>query len=144
MKKQIYISLITLGLLTALAATPVYAQFQTPIKLSVPFAFTVGDKTMPAGEYTLKPANDAGLYSRLLIRSKDGKTVAIILTGVIQASAVQEEAKVTFNRYGDQYFLSQVWMPGTDYARQLRKSDVELRAASSGAQKETVSITAKR
>jgi DNA-binding MurR/RpiR family transcriptional regulator len=79
-----------------------------------------------------------------LIRSKDGKTVAIILTGVIQASAVQEEAKVTFNRYGDQYFLSQVWMPGTDYARQLRKSDVELRAASSGAQKETVSITAKR
>jgi len=144
MKKQIYISLITLSLFVALSVAPVCAQFQAPMTVNIPFAFVVGDKTMPAGEYTFKPANDAGLYSRLLIRSKDGKTVAIISTGVIKAKAVQEEATVAFNRYGDQYFLYQIWTPGTDYVRQLRKSDIELKIAGSGARKDTVSVAAKR
>ena len=144
MKKRIHISLMALGLFVALAVVPVHAQFQDSISVSIPFAFMVGEKTLPAGDYTLKPANNTGMYSRLLIRSKDGETALIISTGVVQSSAAQKEAKLTFNHYGDQYFLSQVWTPGTEYGRQLSRSDIEASIAKSGAQKGTVSITATR
>jgi hypothetical protein len=144
MKKRIHISLITLGLFVALAVVPVHAQFQDSVRVSIPFAFIVGEKTMPAGDYTLEPANNNGLYTRLLIRSRDGHTAMIISTGVVQAKEFQEEAKLTFNHYGDQYFLSQVWTPGTVYGRQLKMPDIEASIAKSGAQKDTVSVAAPR
>jgi hypothetical protein len=140
MKKKIYISLMTLGLFVALAVIPVQAQFQNSITVSIPFAFVVGEETMPAGDYTLKPASNNGLYSKLLIRSRDGHTAMIISTGVVQAKEYQKEARLTFNRYGNQYFLSQVWTPETNYGRQLSKPGIEASIAKSGAQKNTVSI----
>jgi hypothetical protein len=140
MKKRAYASLMILSLLIALAAAPVRAQFSSPLTVKIPFSFVVGDKTMPAGEYTLKPATDAGLRSKLLIRSRDGRQTAIISTNLTQANEVQSKARVTFNRYGDQYFFSQIWMPSTEYGREIPKSDVEARLIASGAKKQTVAI----
>jgi hypothetical protein len=144
MKKQIYISLMTLGLFAALVVLPAYAQFQNSITVSIPFAFVAGEKQMPAGEYTIKSLINGSLHAKTLIRSKDGRNVVIVGTILVEAKSVQEEAKVTFNRYGDQHFLSQVWTPETNFGRELPKSDVEAKVASSGAHKDKVSVAASK
>ena len=41
------------------------------------------------------------------------------------ASEPKTESKLIFNRYGDRYFLSQVWTAGNSSGRQLLKSDRE-------------------
>jgi len=33
----------------------------------------------------------------------------IVLTTSVRASEAQKQARLVFNRYGDQYFLAQVW-----------------------------------
>jgi hypothetical protein len=140
MRKQIYISLVTLSLFVALAVMPVHAQIQDAIRVSIPFAFVVGDKTMPAGEYTIKSLVNGSYYSRLLVRSKDGHDTVIVGAGVVEAKSVQRDAKLTFNRYGDQHFLSQVWAADSTYGRSLSKSDIEARVAQNSSQKDTVSV----
>ena len=44
------------------------------------------------------------------------------ITRPTRASEVQGESRLVFNRYGDQYFLSQVWMAGSDTGRDLFQS----------------------
>jgi hypothetical protein len=140
MKTKAYTSLMILGLFIASAVAPVYAQFSGTLVVDVPFSFAIGDKAMPAGQYTLKPVGNPGLRSKLLIRSKDGRTAAIISTNLIQANAVQSEARLTFAKYGDQRFLAQIWMTQTEYGRQLPRSDVEADLVTKGVQKETVAL----
>ena len=142
MKKQIYSSLITLGLFAAMAVAPVYAQFQDPIRVNIPFAFVAGGKQMPAGEYRLTSLVNGSLHSRILIRSKDGQTAVIIGTILVEAKEANKGANLTFNRYGDQYFLSQVWSEDSRFGRQIPKSDVEVRVAASGANGSKVSVAA--
>ncbi len=38
---------------------------------------------------------------------------------------LKSESKLVFNRYGDRYFLSQVWTEGNSQGRQLLMSDRE-------------------
>lgn len=142
MKKQIYISLITLTLFAAMAIAPVYAQFQEPITVNIPFSFVVGDKQMPAGEYTFKSLVNGSLHSKMLIRSKDGRNVAIVGTILVESKAAHKDAGLTFNRYGDQHFLSQVWSYDSSFGRELPKSDIEAKVLGGGAQKETASVAA--
>ena len=56
-----------------------------------------------------------------MIRSADG-CGGIHMTRPNRTSEVQKQSKLVFNRYGDQYFLSQVWMAGSDTGRDLSPS----------------------
>jgi hypothetical protein len=140
MRKQAYIRLTMLGMAVALLMVSAQAQYQARLVANIPFDFTVGDKTMLAGWYTIKPVSDSGLRSKLLIRSEDGRSVTTVDVSPVQAKEIQTEAKLLFNRYGDQYFLSQVWTPGSEYFRELPKSEVEIRIAKSGVERRQVSL----
>jgi hypothetical protein len=144
MKKRIYTSILTLGLFIALTVMPANAQFENAITVSIPFEFAVGEKTMPAGEYTIKSLVNGSLQSRLLIRSKDGRNAAAFPTWTVEAKSIQKEARLTFNRYGDQYFLTQVWAPDTNIGRELPKSGIEARIANNAANKDRISIAASK
>jgi hypothetical protein len=144
MKTKAYTSLMILSLFIASVTAPVYAQFSSTLIVDIPFSFAIGDKTMPAGQYTFKPVGNPGLRSKLLIRSKDGHTAAIISTDLVQAKAIQNEARLAFTKYGDQHFLAQVWMPQTEYGRQLSKSEIEVKLITSGVQKETVALVVRQ
>ena len=37
----------------------------------------------------------------------------------VRANQTQEETKLVFHRYGDQYFLSQIWTVGANSGREL-------------------------
>ncbi len=90
----------------------------------IPFEFTLDYKTMPAGEYLVQTLGTAG--NGLLIQSIDGKTSAFRPSEAIEQERNRDNARLVFHRYGDRYFLSQVWCGGDSAGRQLMKSRDEL------------------
>jgi len=105
MKKQIAIA--TALFLLVLMALPAYAQTQT-IKVKVPFSFNLGDKNYPSGEYAFSTVKD-----NIIQLEKDGRyRVALFLTD--RVSGQNNAAQVRFHCYDNQYFLSQIWIPGVD------------------------------
>ena len=101
-----------------LAAVTVSAQSERIRVINIPFSFIVGEKTLPAGEYTVEP-NRKDSDNVWLVQSKEGHASALFSTNTVRASETQEEARLVFHRYGGQYFLSQIWMQGETAGREL-------------------------
>jgi hypothetical protein len=112
----------TFGILAtlSLAATSLLAQSKPLIKVNVPFDFVAGAKTLPAGEYQVHTERP----SVVLIQSMDSKSNMNLITHSAQDRQMDGVAALRFNRYGDRYFLSEVWT-GSDLGRQLPKSRAE-------------------
>jgi len=105
--------------LTAMATTRV-AQAQEPLAVNIPFDFVAGNMQLPAGEYMVKVS--APTHTLILISRKDSTASGFVNTNAAVSSEPQSESKLVFNRYGDRYFLSQVWTEGNSQGRQLLKS----------------------
>jgi hypothetical protein len=116
-----------LGLLTLLASTCAFAR--QAMKVSVPFEFHVGATIMPAGEYHLnwsfgesKPV--------LLLQSDDSQArMWVMADNILNTHGGRTEGRVVFHKYGEQYFLSEVWSFGSDVGSGLHESKVEREAA---------------
>ncbi|MEP6911846.1 MAG: hypothetical protein ABI923_03775 [bacterium] len=124
MKKNILKSftMLTLLVAVALAGAVVSANAQsTSIKANIPFEFVVGDKTLPAGAYSVTTANAA--FDALRIQSADGKNSAVRLSGPTEQKN-KSRARMVFHRYGHNYFLAEVWNGGSN-GRELAKSKQE-------------------
>jgi hypothetical protein len=82
----------------------------------VPFSFKVGNKVLPAGEYKITADNEV-----IRVQQINGKENAVSLTQRTRgANHNLSEGRLTFRRYGDQYYLSQVWLPDS-LGRELKK-----------------------
>lgn len=141
MKKQIYTLFTILNLLVTLALVPAQAQHPGTLVANIPFAFMVGEKTLPAGEYTIKLPAASGMRSRVLIRSVDGESACIALTIPVQAKGNVKEPKLTFVKYGDQHFLFQVFAPGIDVGQEVPESKNAERLAKAQVARQVVSLT---
>jgi hypothetical protein len=120
MKKQMLTIAATLAL-TLIAAGQCGAQ-QSALKVNVPFAFTVGDKAMPAGEYRVADLSRA--QSVQTIQQSDGRASIMVMTNAVVREGDAPSPRLTFHRYGNRYFLVQIWTGGTQ-GRQLVKSHGE-------------------
>jgi hypothetical protein len=89
------------------------------LEAKIPFAFTVGDKTLPAGEYRIRPVLSDGAKAQLIQRT-DGSGSAIVMT-LSTEDTKESEAKLVFNRYGHEYFLSRI-LAGEGVARKVQQS----------------------
>jgi hypothetical protein len=149
MKKQLYMVITIIALLTVAGLSN--ANAQTPsnveVKANIPFAFSVGNKTMPAGEYTVSCTNPNSSIKVLLIRSSDKPESALVITQSI-VGKTQDDAKLVFYRYGDRYFFAQVWLPSDSIGMQAPKSRSEKQMArelaANSLSKKTIAILAKR
>src|SRR5258705_9811998 len=125
MKKQTFRFITMLSFLLVLAAVSVNAQrlSDNSIAINIPFDFAVGQTKLPAGNYTLSRIALPSSYDRIAIQSADGRgDTRTVMTGPNRTSEVQKQSSLVFNRYGDQYFLSQVWMAGSDTGHDLFQS----------------------
>ena len=77
----------------------------------VPFTFTVGDKSLPAGDYTVRILNPTSDRKTLQIRSENGRVSAIVQTVGVNG-ALAKNTKLVFRRYGEQYFFAQAQTAG--------------------------------
>ena len=145
---------ITIGglpMMVAMFAATASARGQSEsdhIRAKIPFDFVVGNKKLPAGEYSIGNAETA---SNIVMAISNRDSVANTLTNAVQMRTPADTAKLIFHRYADQYFLFQVWQVGSWTGRALLKSraerDVERKArlsapvgAANGAIVETVPI----
>ena len=124
MKKQAIKTFVLLSLLLSVSAIYVNAQTKTLIRnVEIPFDFSVGNKTFPAGVYSVTSVNQEKIMLRL--RSGDGRETIHIITSPVQAKQTPETSKLIFRRYGETYFLSQIWESYNEQGRQLAKSRTE-------------------
>jgi hypothetical protein len=150
MRKQIFkaatmfVGIIALAFVSALAAS---AQNTRNLVVNVPFDFTVKGKTLPAGEYVISRASTSN-ETGLMMRRQDNNASAIVLTTPVQARENQEESRLVFSRYGERYFLSQVWTSGDNIGRELRKTNqersLEVELAKNNDRPEMVAIIARQ
>src|SRR5258705_4356921 len=136
MKKQARRRFTVLSFLVMLTAVTVSAQSERIRVINIPFSFIVGQKTLPAGEYTFEP-NRKDSDNVWLVQSKEGHASALFKTNTVRASETQEEARLVFHRYGGQYFLSQIWTPGDNTGRELLMPRLESQLAKNSIERQT-------
>ena len=138
MKKEVVkgITMLTMIVAIALAMAVVSANAQSSrmVISNVPFEFVVGEKILPAGEYRI--SNTGG--NALTIQTRDTGVLATRLTNDIQPRKDKRNARLIFRRYGQHYFLVEVWSGADSMGWQLLKSRQE-RAI----ERENSAITAK-
>jgi hypothetical protein len=123
MNKQAYMLIAAIMLATVAGLSTAYAQtaVNPQLVVNVPFAFSVGEKTLPAGEYTVKCVDPDSSMKVLQFRGKDGHNSALIRTSSVNGS-VQENARLVFHRDRDQYFFAQAWLPADGIGMQAPES----------------------
>jgi hypothetical protein len=139
MKKQVLRRFTMLSFLLMLTAVTVSAQSER-MRVITSFSFIVGQKTLPAGEYTVEP-NRKDSDNVWLVQSREGHASALFITSPVRASETQGEVRLVFHKYGDQYFLSQIWTPEGNTGRQLLMPRVERELAKNPIKRQTVVVT---
>jgi hypothetical protein len=96
------------------------------IKVQVPFEFNIAKQTLPAGEYVIWSERD-----EVFLRITGGKTVAIVQSNRTVHDG-GKTGRVLFHCYRNRCFLSQLWTPDPDQAREIPISKSELELARQG------------
>jgi hypothetical protein len=128
-----------MGLAGAAAAS---AQVTETIEFQTTFPFTVGNTTFPAGSFSVKPADDT---DQTVMELSNGTTTALIVVEP-QSADVNDRVKdeVVFNKYGDQYVLSQIWDAADQTGVRTETSVAEKRQAKKLGTPTRESVTASR
>jgi hypothetical protein len=114
-----------LGLFFVLAIATVNAQTASRLEVNIPFAFTAGKTTLPAGSYSVRKTSG----NLIAIRSLDGKTTALVNAPLTLGSRdFKAGERLVFNQYGERYFLAQAWL-SVDTGQQVFVSGAETKAA---------------
>jgi len=113
-------SFATLGTLALLAAASAFGQQK--VQADIPFEFSIQNTNMPAGHYDVT-------WTRGVLRVHNDTSrgdVTTITSNIGGASGENAEVRLVFNKYGDKYFLAEVW-PSSDatYGVGLGKSRTE-------------------
>ena len=143
MKQRTLITSTMLSLLLMLTAVTVSAQSGHGGVIDIPFNFIVGQKVLPSGEYTVG-ARSMASDTVWLVQSRDANAAAFFLTIPVRAGETQENTRLVFHKYGDRYFLSQIWIPGSTLGRELSMPRLERELAKDLAERRTLSLTARR
>ena len=116
---------------------------ETIIQANVPFAFVIGDNTLPAGEYEIRGIDD-NTPGVLEVVSVKGRKRIVFETDAAQTRDNEPATKteLVFTKAGDKYFLSQVWVAGNGSGSELRRSKMEKESEEGGGQPERHSIAA--
>jgi len=106
-------------LVLTVALCVVAAQAQSPVMLrgTVPFNFMVGNHSAPSGDYTVKELDQEieGWFG------PDGHSF-IIRTMASDKQGDLGATKLVFHRYGNDYYLTEVWSAGSSHEVRLTSS----------------------
>ena len=114
--------LIQVAGIIAVCSTPMFAQNSVNLAANVPFAFNVGTKSLPAGDYEFY--GQAG-SPNLTLRTADGAAVAIILTTNARRFNPPKQSKLVFRVYGQKSYLAGLWSAGIASGRETPKTAAE-------------------
>jgi hypothetical protein len=134
MKSSILNTIIMLSLSAGIG--PVHLMAQAPINFTIPFDFNMGSKSFTAGEYRVRQPQPGVIA----ITSVKGRAQMALVAHRGEPCDKPGFAKLTFHRYGDYYFLSQVADNNSGWV--LAKSSVEKEMIARRAELKPVSVVA--
>ena len=122
MTTKIINTLSGLVLLLAVAA-PLHAGsiLNHEMTVSVPFGFIAGDKSLPAGDYSVQVNPERGS----VVLHQEGQRPLILLTNQRESTNTPPRGKLVFKRYGANFFLSEVWNQDNATGQALTPSAAE-------------------
>ena len=124
MKHLVWLTLILVAVFSS-AAVSTKAQSTYAVRANVPFDFIVGDKTLQAGKIIAQGVSAADGGPLSITNAEKGQHTFRIGRRVAGSEAeTRERAKLVFHRYGDRYYLAEIWIPGCN-AWQVMKSKSE-------------------
>jgi len=126
--------LMTIGFSAVLGSSLLEAQPRG--KAEIPFAFHVRDVAMPAGSYTVEEINTTGTVA--ITNNETGKAILTLAPG--NRLGRTEESKLVFNKYGDRYFLAELWFAGKDVGDCISRGKLEREVSKAPAASATVAM----
>jgi hypothetical protein len=114
----------------------------TTLTADVPFAFVAGKATLPAGNYIIR--QDSSLpNSVLMLQNEEPGPGALVVTNSTESLRTSDDSKLVFHRYGNKYFLAEVWASGRNTGWQVPPSRSERELSRVAARTEVVTILAR-
>jgi hypothetical protein len=90
------------------------------VRATVPFDFTVGNKLLPAGTYTIKEQSD-----HMIVIQNHDKPIAMLSLVNGDSNRSPNGGKLKFHRYGSQYFLTEILCDQANMNLQVPTSKTE-------------------
>jgi hypothetical protein len=117
---------VTFGIATA------YAQTNSNLRADVPFNFNVGRSALPPGDCGVVIAGNVAR-----IACADDQAGIVGQTALMDAAGAP---KLVFHKYGDQYFLAEVWTSSKRLILAEATAEKELRASSATPKYTTLAV----
>jgi len=110
-------SVLALGLATWTIPSKAQGPLYDRVNVNLPYSVTIGDRTLPPGDYVIQQLRDQGGNSRvLLIYSDNGmrfETSAMTIPTL--DINTPESTKVILHHFGPDYYFDKVWIQGKNY-----------------------------
>ncbi len=116
----------SLKLFVAAAAIAIFtvssAYAQQVLKFDVSFQFQIGKAKLDAGKYEMRQLDSSKFLLRNVETGKTGIVVSLAQAGTNESS---ESEKIVFNRYGNVYFMRQLFVKTGTAGREIGESSAE-------------------
>ena len=108
-KHVLWLALIFMAVYAS-AAVSTQAQHANGVRGDVPFDFIVGNTTIPAGKISVRrpTSSEAGALS---ISNLDSGQYSLRMGRTMLGTDISGQGKLVFRKYGNRYYLAQVWIP---------------------------------
>jgi hypothetical protein len=136
-------NLLTIAMSLALLMSAAAQAQTTHLTISVPFEFTAGNVQLPAGEYEVKTVGPWP-GALLSIRNVNSDKGSFILSNSCQSQKPVADAKLVFHRYGQQYFLAEVWNRHSSLGNQIQIHSRQTEMARNQSKDEVVLIASQK
>ena len=127
LKKKILSIVAALTLIVSVSIIG-FAGLSGRVSANIPFDFTVGSKEFKAGKYSVERLFATSSSGALTIRSADNSEAASFNVNRVSGKG-GSQARLVFRRYGNQYFLGQVFDGQSSEGYGLLKSKAEREVA---------------
>jgi hypothetical protein len=130
MKIQVVNVLKKVSVLCAILFVTVVASAQgqtlgSRVRVNIPFDFHIGETKLASGKYSVGRARQNSDDVVMSVEDERGRAKAMRMSMPVLTRDATSKAKLVFHRYGDQYFLYQIWPAGATTGRQFLKSHSE-------------------
>ncbi len=126
-------SVIALVFALSIHPAKAHAQITGELEVNIPFQFYAGDTKLPAGQYVVRMLDNTD--SKVMeISTPDGSTSALFEVEDAQADAAPSKSELIFNKYGNRYFLANVFDEGNPDGTRLPESQYEKRVGQAAAE----------
>jgi hypothetical protein len=101
-------NLLSLAMSLALLMSAAAQAQTTHMKVTVPFEFTAGNVHLPAGEYEVTALGPWGGRT-LSVHNVNSNAGTVVVSNSCRSQKPAADSKLVFHRFGQQYFLAEVW-----------------------------------